>query len=178
MHCSKWSLLPCLFPFAAWATADSTPSPPPGARVKGPDIPAQPLRGDGLASTENGRHGEGGSSQRARLWAVGLQEPVGCSLCPLFPPVVLSLNHVWSCTSSSPLDRFSWLVFLQPRCPLIMVTPARVMTLKRKSHNVTYLWKACQWLAIRLGIKAQFFPPLILILSPLFACLFKHSNHY
>lgn len=61
------------------------PSPPPGARVKGPDIPAQPLRGDGLASTENGRHGEGGSSQRARLWAVGLQEPVGCSLCPSLP---------------------------------------------------------------------------------------------
>lgn len=61
------------------------PSSLPGARVKGFWYLSSASQGRRTLQ-RTGHHGERGSSQRARLWAVGLQEPVGCSLCSSLPP--------------------------------------------------------------------------------------------
>lgn len=100
----------------------------------------------------------GGGKPGGRAGATGEQavrvalqkQPGGRSLCRPLPPVLLSQ------TMSRPSHVPHHLIFLHPLLPPIIVTPAGVMTLRRKSH-ATCLWKACLWLAVRLGMKPKHF---------------------
>lgn len=136
-------------------------------------IKKQPLiAASGLASTENRAHAANPWRARKQPESKAVRSPYTWLLSlPLSFPLWFCLQTV----SRSAHIPHHWTELPNSSSyNLIIATPARVMTLKRKSHDVTDLWKACQWLAIRLGIKSQFPPPLILILSPLF--LFVYLN--
>lgn len=154
----------------------------PGARAQGPHIPAQSRREEGsrLHGTQGtpvvNHRGEWRSNQRKRnanwrpqgrwQWAYRSQ---GVALSvSLLRPVALSPNHVqcpWHlphhCHPLSPNNEHlslhrSFLTHLS-LWPPVTITPARAMTLKRKSDYVTNLWKTHQWLAITLGRKSKYF---------------------
>lgn len=115
------------------ASPRSLPCSAPGARASGPAVRLSPSRKRERPPREQGTPGW---QTRGRAGATGEQavrvalqkQPGGRALCRPLPPVLLSQ------TMSRPSHVPHHLIFLHPLLPPIIVTPAGVMTLRRKSH--------------------------------------------